>query len=226
MNVIYGGSFNPPHRGHIEAVAGLLETPVFGKVPSQVIVLPSFGTPLKQVGVSFEQRMTLTRAAFAGISDRVIVSDFEEREKIQYTWQVLERLGPKLDSEREPMVFVIGTDQFEKLEHWARYPELMGLSDWIVLVRKPGKLSDFDESIRKFSAQGWMKPVKQTSNTAEFHVEIGNRRRSLALVPTKARNVSSSDVRSLLALGKKQEAKALVPEKVFELIERNHLYGT
>jgi len=222
MNVIYGGSFNPPHLGHVEAVAGLLETSVFGKTPSQVVVLPSFGTPLKQVGVSFEQRMTLTRAAFAtSISDRVIVSDFEEREKIQYTWQVLERLGPKLDSEREPLAFVIGTDQFEKLEHWARYPELMGLSDWIVLVRKPGKLSDFDESIRKFSAQGWLKPTG-----SEFRIEIGNRKRKLAFVPTKARNVSSSDVRALLALGKKEEAKALVPEKVFDLIERNHLYGT
>lgn len=219
MNVIYGGSFNPPHLGHVEAVMGLLETPILNQTVSQVMILPSFGTPLKQVGVTFEQRVSMARAAFDKISDRVSVSDFEAKEQIQYTWQVLEKLGPKL----EPLAFVIGTDQFEKLEQWARYPEFLEMSDWIVLLRRPKKLGDFESSIRNFVGQGWLKP---TANELEFKIKTHKHSRNLVFVPTRAQEVSSSDIRTLFARGKKEEAKALLPQKVYEYIERNHLYGT
>jgi nicotinate-nucleotide adenylyltransferase len=221
MNVIFGGSFNPPHRGHVEAVTGLFEAQLLSGQVSQVVILPSFGTPLKQVGVSFEQRMQMTRIAFEGhkFSDRITVSDFEAREKTQYTWQVLERLGKKL----EPVAFVIGTDQFEKLGQWSRYPAVLGMSDWIVLLRKPKKFSALEKTIKYFVSEGWLTP---TSNEVEFKINSGNRERKLVFVPTLAKEIASTEVRAMFARGNKKEAREIVPEKVFDYIERNHLYGT
>jgi nicotinate-nucleotide adenylyltransferase len=221
MNVIFGGSFNPPHSGHVTAVKGLFEAPLFSRSVSKVIVLPSFGTPLKQVGVSFEQRMEMAKLAFedSKYADQITVSDFEAKEQIQYTWQVLQRLAPSL----EPAAFVIGTDQFEKLGQWARYPEVLGMTDWVVLLRKPKKLSDFADSIRKYVNEGWLKPG---SNELEFKILVGSHTRKLVFAPTQAREIASTEVRALLAKGKTDEAKAIVPEKVYGFIERNHLYGT
>jgi nicotinate-nucleotide adenylyltransferase len=219
MNLVFGGSFNPPHSGHVEAVKGLLDRQALQGV-SQVMILPSFGTPLKEVSVSFEQRFEMTRLAFEELkaSDRIHVSDFEAKEKTQFTWQVLEGLRGQL----KDAAFVIGTDQFEKLDQWARYPDLMGLCDWVVLLRKPRKLPELEQTIRKFTSQGWL---QTTSNDSEYKIKVGTNMRKLVFIPTDAKESSSTNVRELIALGKKEELKTLIPERVYEYIERNQLYG-
>ena len=220
MTLIFGGSFNPPHLGHVEAVDGLLEAQNFFPI-ERVLILPSFGTPLKKVDVSFEQRLSMAKIAFEGNknADRITVSDFEAKEKTQFTWQVLEKLSARHAS----MAFVIGTDQFEKLDQWNRFPDVMGMSHWVVLLRKPKKISDFKTALRKFVEQGWL---QATSNEAEYKIKVGNQSRTLMFIETPAREMASTEVRALLARGKNNEAKAVVSEKVFEYIERNHLYGT
>lgn len=217
--LIFGGSFNPPHQGHVDAVQGLFETQ--GLSIERVFVLPSFGTPLKNVGISFEHRFEMTKIAFESqkFAKQITVSNFEAVEKTQFTWQVLEGLAPKLNA----AAFVIGTDQFEKLDQWARYPEVLGMSDWIVLLRKPKKLSDLTHSLKKFSNAGWL---HATTDQSQYKIKVGGQIRNLTLLETEAKEIASTEVRALFARGKMDEAKAIIPEKVFEYIERNHLYGT
>ena len=215
---LFGGSFNPPHIGHVKAVKGLMKDPGVGKV----IILPSFGTPLKTVGVSFEQRFEMARLAFSELSAdaRIELSALEKEKEIVYTWQLLEQIGARIPR----LAFVIGTDQFLKLEHWGRYPDVMGMSDWIVLLRNPNTLENFQETIRKFVSEGWLLP---TTNSYEFKIKIsGKNGTHLRFVKTDAPAISSTDLRAKLALGKKEEAAALLPQKVLDYIERNKFYGT
>ena len=93
---LFGGSFHPPHLGHTQAIECLFKNPGVMKI----IVLPSYGTPLKKVAVSFDQRMEMAKLAFSSIPS-VKVSDFEQKHQTQYTWQLLEKFSPQIKKDRK-----------------------------------------------------------------------------------------------------------------------------
>lgn len=207
---LFGGSFHPPHLGHTQAVQGLFKDPGVKKV----VILPSFGTPLKKVAVSFENRMVMAKTAFAGMSD-VKISDFEFRHQTQYTWQLLDQFS---DQVKNP-VFVIGTDQFQKLHQWAKFPEVLGMSDWIVLLRKPTTLDALKPTIERYTQEQVLKP---TGNDFEF-TTLGKKR--MKFVNTEAMEVSSTWLREQIALGQWQAVDSFLAPQVKEYIRRNNIYG-
>jgi nicotinate-nucleotide adenylyltransferase len=215
---LFGGSFNPPHLGHVQAVKGLKEMP---KV-KRILVLPAHQPSLKEVPISFEHRLAMTKLAMSEMmanDDSIEISDLERAEKFQYTWQVLAHLSSKI----EKRVFVIGTDQFENLDRWNRYPEVMGMSDWIVLIRKPKRLEELRSTIQKYLLDGWLIP---TSIDNQFRIKHSGQERKICFVETKAVEISSTEIRQKLVTGKREEALPLLAPSVLDYIERNKLYGT
>lgn len=181
---IFGGAFDPPHMGHVDAAKGLLRTPGV----KSVLVVPSYGTPLKQTETPYEHRLGMTEAAFAGIDPLISVSAIEREIKSTYAWQLIERLK----ADHPKLAFVIGTDQLTNLHKWARYPEIVDMCDWIILERQEHPSTT---------------PISP----------------NMMRVPTPAKALSSTLVRSNMALSK--EVKSLLPRSVQAYIERNKLYG-
>lgn len=206
---LFGGSFNPPHLGHTRAIEGILKNP--GVL--RVIVLPSFGTPLKKVAVSFEERFEMAKLAFDHLP-HTKVNDFEFRHQTQFTWQLLQTFGPQT---KNP-AFVIGTDQFKKLEQWAKFPEVLGLSDWIVLLRKPTTLDSIASEIQSLIEKQVLRP---SGNRDEYVVQ-GKR---MKFVETDAPEISSSLIREKIALSQWSEIDAQLDPKVKDFILRNRIYG-
>jgi nicotinate-nucleotide adenylyltransferase len=215
---LYGGSFNPPHLGHVQAVKGLKELPKL----KRILILPSHTPPLKEAATPFEHRLAMTKLAMKeaiASDDSIEVTDLERAENFKYTWQVLEHFSRKI----EKRAFVIGTDQFEQLDQWNRYPEVMGMSDWIVLIRKPKKLENFRSTIQKYLLAGWLIP---TAIENQFRIRFSGQERKICLVETKAIDVSSTEIRQKLVTGQREEVLPLLPPAVLDYIERNKLYGT
>ena len=206
---LFGGSFHPPHLGHTQAIEGLFKNPGVAKT----VILPSYGTPLKKVAVSFEQRMEMARLAFSEIPG-VKVSDFEIKHQIQYTWQLLE----KFSSQVKNPAFVIGTDQFQKLNQWAKFPEVLGMCDWIVLLRKPTTLDNLKPLIHNFVQEHVLRP---SGNEDEFTTKG----KKLKFVETNAINVSSTWLREQIALDHWASIENMIAPKVKEYILRNNIYG-
>jgi nicotinate-nucleotide adenylyltransferase len=207
---LFGGSFNPPHQGHVAAIRGLSQNPGV----KSTIVIPSFGTPLKKVPVSFDDRLEMARLAFSHLAE---VSDIEAREKIIYTWQLLERLRgihPKI-------AFVIGTDQFTSLASWGQFPAVLGMTDWIVLLRRPDGMDAVREALPSFVARNILAP---TTDSLEW--SVAGTSRIMRFVETDAPMVSGTSIREALESGKRDQVIGQVPSPVFEFIERKHLYGT
>jgi len=207
---IFGGSFHPPHLAHTQAIRGLLQNPGV----KRVLILPSYGTPLKAVTVSYQQRFEMAKIAFSSIPS-VELSDFEKVNQTQFTWQVLEKISPQI---RKP-AFVIGTDQFQKLEQWAKFPEVLSMSDWIILLRKPSTLDSIRPTIQKFIQDQILIPA---SNDHEF-TTFGKR---MIFVATEAMDVSSTRIREQIALRKWDAVKNFISDEVRDYIVRNKLYGT
>ena len=118
--IIYGGSFDPPHRGHARLAAAALRQ----LAPSALYLVPGFRTPFKDARPEpYPARAALLRAALAdeGLSGRreVRVSPFEAASRrVVYTWETVEhfsRLHPGA-----PLYFLMGSDCLDGFSRWRR----------------------------------------------------------------------------------------------------------
>lgn len=137
MNIaIYGGSFNPPHLGHIEAaytVAKQLH-------PDKLLIIPCSLTSHKEEGseqISPEDRLELCRRAFRTIEGSE-VSDIElERGGRSYTAETVERLL-SLYPESE-ITLALGADLLSGIESWYRAGYIFESCTLAVLSREEGR---------------------------------------------------------------------------------------
>ena len=129
---VYGGSFNPPHLGHIEAA----KTVVRDLSPDRFLIVPA-GTPphkdLAEDSPTGEQRMELCRLAFAEIPGCEL-SDIElRRGGKSYTYDTVRELREYCpDAE---ICLVIGTDMLESFEEWYQFRYLLDNCTLAVLER-------------------------------------------------------------------------------------------
>jgi nicotinate-nucleotide adenylyltransferase len=152
----FGGTFDPPHRGHREIVSSLLRR----EVKSSVILVPAASAPLRDDErlFAFRERFRLLRLLFEReiAAGRVILSSIERHlPRPSYTWNTLDALARHCDA--KPTI-VIGADQAAKLPHWHRIDELKSQYRFLCFSRKTEGLhalgdiehefvADFDEDI-------------------------------------------------------------------------------
>lgn len=128
MNVaLFGGSFDPPHNGHLDIINTALKTLDIDKL----IVIPAYLNPFKTESTApAELRLKWLKMA---IDDpRVEVSDFEVKQR---------RPVPSIESvrhfkkESDRLYFIIGADNLKSLSSWHAFEELNSLVTWIVATR-------------------------------------------------------------------------------------------
>ena len=118
--IIYGGSFDPPHRGHMALAAAALAQ----LKPSVLYFVPGFHTPFKDLTpVPYSGRAALLRAALAGAGlggrKDVKISSFEaDLERVVYTYETVayfRKLHPGA-----PLYFLLGSDCLAGFSGWRR----------------------------------------------------------------------------------------------------------
>lgn len=118
--IIYGGSFDPPHRGHARLAAAALRQ----LKPAALYLVPGFRTPFKDVRPEpYPARAALLLAALAaeGLAGRreVRLSPFEaQSRRVVYTWETIahfRRLHPGA-----PLYFLMGSDCLAGFAGWRR----------------------------------------------------------------------------------------------------------
>lgn len=112
--LIYGGSFDPVHRGHL----ALLKAATKQIKPDYTHIFTAYQSPYKQKSpVSFTVRQGMARAALGGLWPNIIFDDFELRQKrVVYTWETIKhvrKLYPGAD-----IYFLVGTDCLNTLHSW------------------------------------------------------------------------------------------------------------
>ena len=123
--IIYGGSFDPPHKGHTALAAAALRQ----LAPSALYFVPGFHTPFKDLRpVPFADRAALLRAALgaAGLAGRkeIKISSFEaDLGRVVYSWETVEhfrRLHPGA-----PLYFLMGSDCLAGFKTWRRSKSIL-----------------------------------------------------------------------------------------------------
>jgi nicotinate-nucleotide adenylyltransferase len=129
---IFGGSFNPPHVGHLLATALVLATsPV-----DLVLVVPTYKHPFAKALAPYDDRVTMCRLGL-GWLPRVEISRVEEElggeSRTLRTLEHLRAVHPDWS-----MRLVMGSDTFAESSKWFRFDAVRELAPPIVLARAPG----------------------------------------------------------------------------------------
>ncbi len=127
MDCYFFGTFNPIHLGHIEIARRVRELAGFDKV----IFVPSYMPPHKVDDlIPYANRLEMVRLAVGADC----VSDIEHKLKVpSYTYRTIEYL---YEQSKERINFIIGYDQFFKIESWKEPEILKKLINFVVIPRK------------------------------------------------------------------------------------------
>lgn len=135
--LVFGGSFDPPHRAHLELLAAGLRA----RPRARALVLPAWRSPLKDLpSAPAQDRLAMTAAALktlpAPLRRRARLDDWElRRGRVTYTYETLRRLHLAAPSER--LTFLAGADSWESLPRWKRPRDVARLCAFLV-GRRPG----------------------------------------------------------------------------------------
>jgi len=123
--VIFGGSFDPIHKGHLEIIEKLTQ------ISDKVIVLPNYLNPLKN-GFSAPAELRLKWLKKTINNPKVEISDYEiKQNKPCYTIDTIKYFKQFYDK----ISFVIGADNLSTLDKWKNIDELKKLVEFIVVTR-------------------------------------------------------------------------------------------
>ena len=193
---LYGGSFNPPHLGHLEAARSICAR----LDPDMLLIIPDNVPPHKEMdegSPTAEDRLSLCRLNFAQL-ECAVVSDMElQRSGKSYTAETVARLREEYPDDE--LYLTVGSDMFLSFEEWYRFPYLLENCTLAVVSRLE---DDYDSLLEH-------RDYMQREYSARIE-----------LVPHDALPMSSSEIRDLLRL--RLGADKLLDEVYWEIIRRGY----
>ena len=196
---IYGGTFNPPHTGHLQAAKQAVEVLDL----DLLLMIPDRIAPHKDIPAGSptpEQRLEMLRIALAG-EEKIQSSDIElRREGVSYTYLTLEALREQYPEEE--LILLMGTDMFLTLDAWKEPERICELATLGVFYR--GEKGEKEKILAQKAA-------------------LEAKGAKVELVENDIINISSTQLRRLLAF---HAADEFLPAGVGEYIRANGLYDT
>jgi len=194
---ILGGTFDPPHNGHI-AIAIEVRTKLG---LDEIYFVPSARTPLKEDTpiLSAERRVEMVHLAIIGYPFFRLSTVEIDRDGVSYTIDTIKELRKRSGDENE-LFFILGWDNLEQLPQWKEPSQIIEACH-LVAVRRPGySCPDMDLLERAIPGISEM----------------------VIFLDEPEMDVSATEIRQRITNG--MDFHHLVPERVAEYIEKNRLY--
>ncbi|WP_457601189.1 nicotinate (nicotinamide) nucleotide adenylyltransferase [Hydrogenivirga sp.] len=196
MFVLFGGSFDPVHIGHILVARDVRES----LRAERVIFVPAYHAPLKESHrAPPEDRLEMLRLALEG-EEGFELEDYEiKKGGVSYTLHTLEYMRSKLG--QKPYL-LLGADSVLRLHLWKEPHRVLELSA-LVVVDRGGRV----EEVRRYLRENF----PELSEGENLH-----------FVPVRRIDVSATEIRERVKEGR--SIYCLVPDRVREYIEEKGLY--
>ena len=203
--LLYGGSFDPPHNGHLNnlrAAAACVR-------PDRVVVMPAGLSPFKQhtaapAALRLEMCGCFRQLAQGeeAVTPQLEVSSWEiaqaEAGRRNYTVLTVEMLAAQ-DPEGE-LYLAVGSDMLLSFEGWHRWQDILRIARVVVTSRDIGDAPALHAKAKQLDPSGGR----------------------ILFAPVQALPMASSQLRARLAAG--EECEAELPEEVRSVIRREGLY--
>ena len=221
---LFGGTFDPPHCGHI----GIAQAAVQLLSLERVLMAPVGRQPLKrdQTQSSFEDRLVMVQLACVDhppLAASVIDAPRMDG-RFNYSHDTLERLRETLPPEDE-LFCLVGADSLHTLRTWHRAADALLLAQWIVAARPGFTLEALETMLpRGITAgipekgEGWLRvPLTAAPTTATPTTATGDtgeaQQGTLWLLPDLHYEVSATALRAALA-----DLSAGAPQRISQRI--------
>jgi nicotinate-nucleotide adenylyltransferase len=221
----FGGSFDPPHEGHLAVARAAREALRLDRV----LFAPVGLQPLKPGGssASFAQRVEMTRLAIA--RDRGFELSLADAPsptlEPNYTIDTLRRLHAELPGGTE-LFLILGADAFRQLREWRDAAEIPFAASLIVVSRPGEDLTGIASSV---PAALSCERVRASATMQEYRLsDEGGRRAALYVLPELQMDVSATQLREEIHSRAEAEGQAgreaRIPMAVLEYIRWHCLY--
>jgi nicotinate-nucleotide adenylyltransferase len=210
---IFGGTFNPIHKGHVKAAKEVQKVFQLEKI----LFIPSYIPPHKMSPdiASPSHRMKMVELAISSFP-RFVPSSIEiDAGGKSYSILTLAKLKEKfLDTS---MFFILGVDAFLEIETWRDHEVVLEQCHFVVISRPGYRLKDAEKSL----GEEYIKRMVWVSDSYRFK-EKQNGGHNIFFLSISALNIASKDVRERVREGK--YIGDLVAKPVGEYIRQNKLY--
>lgn len=140
--LVYGGSFNPPHVGHVLTAfhAAMLEE------PDLTLIIPTFQHPYGKVLADYEDRVQMCKLAFAAIPGAEVSRIEQELGGVSWTLRTVREVMARYPDASISMI--MGSDVYFDYPSWEDYPELKKLLTIVPIGRLSLPLWDDPDPMR------------------------------------------------------------------------------
>lgn len=159
---LYGGTFDPIHNGHTHLITELLQR----NIVDRLIVVPAGEPRLRENApqASGADRRAMCQLAIndlpAEIRSRVEVNPIEIlRMGPSYTIDTVEAIAQAYPEDQ--IILIIGSDAYEKLDHWHRVDDLMKLVK-LEVIQRPGYVQNLARDIEALDISATQVRLHQT----------------------------------------------------------------
>lgn len=128
--IIFGGTFDPLHVGHM-----LIANKLYDTFQQKITFLPTGIPPYKpKPQTTTQQRLDMLNLSLNDDSRFCIDEREIKRNEYCYTYKTLREIRGEI-GEQTPLFFVIGSDSLVSLDSWDNWQELFQLTNFIVVAR-------------------------------------------------------------------------------------------
>lgn len=200
---IFGGTFNPPHKGHVRMIEKMTEELELDKV----LIIPNKLPTHKRCDDLADNRDRLAMCKIAFKNPKYEISTMEmDRESDSYTIYTVEELKKKYPN--DDLYLIIGSDMFLIFHKWYKHKELLEKCTICVASRNT------DENIQMLRAYAFEK-------LGVYIPKLDGKNIHISLLD--AYEVSSSEIRERIA--DERSLYGIVDPEIIEYMESHKLYG-
>jgi nicotinate-nucleotide adenylyltransferase len=205
---ILGGTFDPIHHGHLRMALELYESLDLARVH----IIPCH-QPVhrKQPTATPAQRMAMVNCAIA--NEPGLLADDREIRRQGPSYMIDTLLDMKKDLPDSPLCLLIGIDAFLGFPSWNRFDEILQLSHLVVAHRPQYQIP----------TTGVVADLLKARIQHEISYIHDNMAGGILLRPITALEISASDIRKQIALGR--NPRYLLPDGVYDYIKQHGTYS-
>ena len=193
--LLFGGTFDPPHKGHMNNLQAAMDC----VQPDKVIVMPAGIPPHKKASTTDAALRLAMCECFTALSPKVEVSDWEVRQGGRnYSVNTVEMLHSRYPA--DSLYMCVGSDMLLGFTRWYRWQDILRLTALVVESREAGDAAALHAAAEELRRQG----------------------ATVLLAQAQAFPCASSDIRSGRVPRSRWEE--VLPPNVIQIVKDNGLY--
>lgn len=175
---IFGGTFDPIHRGHVEVAKAAADEFRLDRI----LFIPTGHPPHRSAPpeAAYEDRLHMVEIACCG-DERFVASRLEapRNNETHYSIDTIHKI--KESNPKDELFFLIGADAFAEITQWHRWQEITSLVEFLV-VSRPGQSIE-RESIPQGARVHWLMGVHVPISSTDIRKSLGQGRSADSWLP-------------------------------------------